>query len=100
MKKETKNAVTTTWMVDGLTGERPINEMDVAALSDLYGSLDDFRKSSEKLSVVLDELVKKLDLDGSGIEVFLLHYVVEARQSLRYVIDALVDHRGLKDLPD
>ena len=94
MNKERDDAVTTTMMVDGLTGERPVNEMDIAALSDLYGRLDDFRKSSEKLGVVLEEMVKQLD-NGTGIEVYLLRYVVEARQSLRFAIDSLEDHVGL-----
>ena len=99
MKKEKIEAVETTMMVDGLTGERPINEMDIAALNDLYGKLDDLRKSSEKLGVVLEEMVKQLD-NGTGIEVYLLRYIVEARQSLRIVIDDLEDHVGLTDLPD
>lgn len=99
MNKEKNDAVKTTMMVEGLTGERPVNEMDVAALSDLYGRLDDLRKSSEKLGVVLEEMVKQLD-NGTGIDVYLLRYIVEARQSLRIVIDDLEDHVGLADLPD
>ena len=94
MNKERSDAVATTMMVEGLTGERPVNEMDIAALNDLYGRLGDFRKSSEKLGVVLEEMVKQLD-NGTGIEVYLLRYVVEARQSLRFAIDALEDHVGL-----
>lgn len=93
MTEERNDTVGTTMMVDGLTGERPVNEMDVAALSDLYGRLDDLRKSSDKLGVVLEEMVKQLD-NGTGIDVYLLRYVVEARQSLRLVIDSLVDHNG------
>jgi len=99
MNKERSDAVTTTMMVNGLKGERPVNEMDIAALSDLYGRLDDLRKSSDKLGVVLEEMVKQLD-NGTGIDVYLLRYVVEARQSLRFAIDALEDHVGLADLPD
>ena len=94
MKEEKNDAVATTMMVEGLTGERPVNEIDIAALNDLYGRLGDFRKSSEKLGVVLEEMVKQLD-NGTGIEVYLLRYVVEARQSLRFAIDALDDHVGL-----
>jgi hypothetical protein len=99
MNKERSDAVATTMMVEGLTGERPVNEMDIAALSDLYGRLDNIRKSSDKLGVVLEEMVKQLD-NGTGIDVYLLRYIVEARQSLRFVIDALEDHVGLADLPD
>ena len=99
MIEEKKDAVPTTMMVEGLTGERQVNELDIAVLSDLYGRLDDFRKSSDKLGVVLEEMVKQLD-NGTGIEVYLLRYVVEARQSLRFAIDALDDHVGLVDLSD
>lgn len=99
MEKEKNDAVATTMMVEGLTGKRPVNEIDIAALNDLYGRLSDFRKSSEKLGVVLEEMVKQLD-NGTGIEVYLLRYVVEARQSLRFAIDALEDHVGLADSPD
>lgn len=99
MNKERSDAVATTMMVEGLTGERLVNEMDIAALSDLYGRLGDFRKSSDKLGVVLEEMVKQLD-NGTGIDVYLLRYVVEARQSLRFAIDALEDHVGLADSPD
>lgn len=97
MSKERNDAVATTLMVDGLNGERPINEMDVATLSDLYGSLDDFRKSSEKLSVVLEELVGKLNIDGTGIDVYLLQYVAESRKSLRFIIDELEEQKGTAD---
>ena len=97
MKQEKNDAVTTMMMVNGLTGERPVSEMDVAALNDLYGRLDDLRKSSEKLGIVLEEMVKQLD-NGISIDTYLLRYVVEARQSLRFAIDALEDHVGLADL--
>ena len=93
MTEERNETVGTTMKVVGLTGERPVNEMDVAALSDLYGRLDDLRKSSDKLGVVLEEMVKQLD-NGTGIDVYLLRYVVEARQTLRLVIDSLEDHNG------
>ena len=100
MKEEKKDAVATTMMVEGLTGERPINEMDVAALSGLYGRINEFRESSEKLGVVLEELVGMLDLDGKGIAVYLLQYVAEARRTLRDVIVDLEDHIGSTDSTD
>ena len=100
MKEETNEAVATTMMVEGLTGERPINEMDVAALSGLYGRINEFRESSEKLGVVLEELVGMLDLDGKGIAVYLLQYVAEARRTLRDVIVELEDHIGTTDSSD
>ena len=45
----------------------------------------------EKLGEVLEELVNMLDLDGSGIEVYLLQYVVDARQTLRAILQVLDD---------
>ena len=100
MIEEKKDAVPTTMMVEGLTGERQVNELDIAVLSDLYGRLDDFRKSSDKLGVVLEEIVGKLDPDGKGIPVYVPQYVAEVRRSLRDVIVELEDHVGLADSPD
>ena len=100
MNKERNDAVVTMMMVEGLTGERPVNEMDIAVLNDLYGRIDDLRKSSEKLGIVLEELVGKLDPDGKGIAVYIPQYVAEARRSLRDVIVELEDHVGLADSPD
>lgn len=100
MKEEKKDAVATTMMVEGLTGERPVNEMDIAVLNDLYGRINDLRKSSEKLGIVLEDLVGLLYPDGKGIPVYLPQYVAEARRSLRDVIDELEDHVGLADSPD
>ena len=100
MNEKTKDAVATTLKVEGLTGERPVNEMDIAALNDLYGRIDDLRKSSDKLGVVLEELVGMFDLDGKGIAVYLLQYVAEARRTLRDVIVELEDHVGSTDSSD
>lgn len=100
MKEEKKDAVATTMMVEGLTGERPVNEMDIAVLNDLYGRINNLRKSSEKLGIVLEDLVGLLYPDGKGIPVYLPQYVAEARRSLRDVIDELEDHVGLADSPD
>lgn len=58
-------------------------------LKSLQEGLSDYRSSADKLGVVLEELVKMLDLDGSGIDVYLLHYVVDARLSLRSIIGLL-----------
>ncbi|MBR1502460.1 MAG: hypothetical protein IJ618_01080 [Prevotella sp.] len=100
MKEEKNDAVATTMMVEGLSGERPFNEMDIAALNGLYGRINDLRMSSDKLGVVLEELVGMLDLDGKGIAVYLLQYVAEARRTLRDVIDDLEDHIGSTDSTD
>ena len=100
MKEEKNGAVAATMMVEGLTGERPVNEMDIAVLNDLYGRIGELRKSSEKLGVVLEELVGKLDPDGKGIPVYLPQYVAEARRTLRDVIVELEDHVGSTDSSD
>ena len=66
-----------------------VSKEDAATLRSLHDGLDDYRESADKLGVVLEELVKMLDLDGSGIDAYLLHYVVDARQSLRSIIELL-----------
>lgn len=100
MKEEKNGAVAATMMVEGLAGERPVNEMDIAALNDLYGRIDDLRKSSDKLGVVLEELVGMFDLNGKGIDIYLLRYVAEARRTLRDVIVDLEDHIGSTNSSD
>jgi hypothetical protein len=66
---------------------------DDAIMADLRRMQPDYYDAVDKLGVVLEELVKKLDLDGSGVEVYLLHYVADARQSLRSIVELL-------ELPD
>ena len=66
-----------------------VSEEDAVTLRSLQAGLESYRESADKLGVVLEELVKMLDLDGSGIDAYLLHYVVDARQSLRSIIDLL-----------
>ena len=74
-----------------------MDEMDAVTLQSLQDGLNDYRESSEKLGVVLEELVKMLDLDGSGIDVYLLLYVVDARQSLRSIIQLIDRHNDRKE---
>ena len=69
---------------------KPQSDWD-AKINSLVELQSDFRDSTEKLGVVLEELVKMLDLDGSGIDVFLLQYVVDARQSLRAINEIMDD---------
>ena len=64
---------------------------DAAVLNFLKTNYENYRKSNEQLSVVLGELVKKLDYDGSGIDVFLLHYVSEAMETLRSLLSEIED---------
>jgi len=60
-------------------------------LNYLKSNHETFQKNNEKLSVVLGELVKMLDLDGSGVDVYLLHYVSDAMESLRALIEETKD---------
>lgn len=62
-----------------------------AKMNSLSELQSDFRESTEKLGVVLEELVKMLDLDGTGIDVYLLQYVVDARQCLRAITKIMDD---------
>ena len=64
-----------------------ISCIDVAVLKFLKSNLETFQKNHEKLSVVLGELVKMLDFDGSGVDVYLLHYVSDVMESLRTLIE-------------
>lgn len=66
-----------------------MNNEETITLKSLRDGLNDYRDSADKLGVVLEELVKMLDFDGSGIDVYLLHYVAEARLSLRSVVELL-----------
>ena len=57
----------------------------------LFSQNETFQKNHEKLSVVLGELVKMLDLNGSGVDVYLLHYVSDVMESLRTLIEETKD---------
>lgn len=62
---------------------------DDVIIADLRRLQPDCYDAVDKLGVVLEEMVKKLDLDGSGVDVYLLHYVADARQSLRSIVELL-----------
>ena len=53
----------------------------------LKSNVEKFRVVNENLSAVLGELVKKLGLDGSGVDVWLLQYISDAMQTFRELID-------------
>jgi len=78
-------------LLDGMSANDPdaeiISCIDVAVLKFLKSNLETFQKNHEKLSVVLGELVKMLDFDGSGVDVYLLHYVSDVMESLRTLIE-------------
>lgn len=68
-----------------------VSGRDAATLSFLKANGADFQKNSEQLSVVLGELVKMLDLDGTGIDVFILHYVSDAMEMFRALLEEIKD---------
>ena len=81
------------------TNKKKVEQSDWdAKIRSLCELRSDFRDSTEKLGVVLEELVKMLDLDGSGIDVYLLQYVVDAKQTLRAIIQIMDDAEHEKSL--
>lgn len=64
-----------------------VSSRDTTVLNFLKSNFEIFQKNHEKLSVVLGELVKMLDFDGSGVDVYLLHYVSDVMESLRTLIE-------------
>ena len=91
-----------TTLQKGISGNQKqnVSEWVVSIQDDLRRMRPDFKDAEEKLGVVLEELVNKLDLDGTGIEVYLLQYVVDARQSLRALLQLMADADDIKALQD
>ena len=65
------------------------SEWDEIVLGDIHRQKTDFKDSVDKLGVVLEEMVQMLDVGGRGIDVYLLQYVADARQSLRALLQNL-----------
>lgn len=61
-------------------------------LKSLQDGIGSYRASVEKLGIVLEELVRMLDFDGSGIDAYLLHYVADSRETLRSILQLLEDN--------
>ncbi len=68
-----------------------VSRMDAAILNSMRDLHPCCKDGVEKLGVVMEELVNMLDLDGTGIDVYLLQYVVDARQTLRAILQVLDD---------
>lgn len=64
------------------------SRIDSARLNNIENNLNEYWQASDKLGVVLDELVGMLDSE-SGPELFVVQYVAEARQTLRTLIEDL-----------
>lgn len=80
-------------LLDGISDHdiEIVSGRDAATLSFLKANYTDFQKNSERLSVVLGELVKMLDLDGTGIDVYILHYVSDAMEMFRALLEEIKD---------
>ena len=68
-----------------------LSDWDAVTLSGIREFQGDCKQSVDRLGVVLEDMVNMLDLDGSGIDVFLIQYVVSARQCLRAILQLLED---------
>ena len=68
-----------------------VSKTDAAVLLSLREASADYRKVNEQLSAVLGELAKMLDLDGSGVDVYLLQYVADAMETFRELSDLVND---------
>lgn len=68
-----------------------LSDWDAVTLSGIREFQPDCKQSVDRLGVVLEDMVNMLDLDGSGIDVFLIQYVVSARQCLRAILQLLDD---------
>ena len=95
MKNASQEMRQTSELLDGISSNNSDNELvssrDAAVLNYLKSNHKTFQKNNEKLSVVLGELVKMLDLDGSGVDVYLLHYVSDVMQSHRELLTEIED---------
>lgn len=82
-------------LLDGISSNNSDNEIvssrDAAVLDFLKSNRDTFQKNNQQLSVVLGELVKMLDLDGTGLDIFILHYISDAMESLRALLTEIED---------
>ena len=85
--------------LEGLYGVT-LSDWDSTILSSLREYQSDCKESVDRLGVVLEDMVNMLDLDGSGIDVFLIQYVVGARQCLRAILQLLEDPGPKEVSPD
>ncbi|MGM9703042.1 MAG: hypothetical protein ACI3YZ_05785 [Prevotella sp.] len=67
---------------------------DEKTLREIRSLIPEFKTSVGKLGVVLEELCGMLAADGSGVDIFLLQYVAEARGNLRYLIEIADEEKG------
>ena len=89
--KTTNKKTAETHQMDGISEIQHvrISNWDEIIYCDIQRQIPDFKDGIDKLGVVLEVMVKMLDLDGSGIDVFLIQYVADARQTLRALLQNL-----------
>lgn len=68
-----------------------VSKNDALTLRFLRENYENYKKSNDQLAEVLGELVKMLDLDGTGVDVYLLQYVAHAMDALRWLIEEIKD---------
>ena len=93
MKKAIQEMRQVAELLDGISDHdiEIVSGRDAATLSFLKANYTDFQKNSEHLSVVLGELVQMLDLDGTGIDIYILHYVSDAMEMFRALLEEIKD---------
>ena len=78
-------------LLDGLRDTVIVSRGDAAVLSFMKSNFEKYCKQNDQLSEVLGELVQMLDLNGTGIDIFILHYVSDAMESLRALLGEIKD---------
>lgn len=63
-----------------------MSHWDQIIYCDIQRQIPVFKDCIDKLGVVLEEMAQMLDIDGKGIDVYLLQYVADARQTLRALL--------------
>ncbi|MBQ8453195.1 MAG: hypothetical protein IJ539_05385 [Prevotella sp.] len=64
-------------------------KMDASVLRSVEANFLEYQNCIDKLGVVLEELVRMMDLDGTGVDVYLLHYVADARLAFRELVQII-----------
>ena len=77
-----------------------LSDWDAITLRSIRDFQPNCKESVDRLGVVLEDMVNMLDLDGSGLDVFLIQYVVGARQCLRAILQILEDPGPKEVSPD
>ena len=87
---------------DSLTAQeeaKKVNDpkMDASVLRSIEANFLEYQNCVHKLGVVLEELVRMMDIDGTGVDVYLLHYVAAARLAFRELVQIVDTGCGEKE---